>query len=213
MIPNPMKIKFTKFTSTIALILFSFTFSHTAIAKHILVYGDSLSAAYGMNPDQGWVYLLNESLGDKHRVSNASISGETSSGGLARLRLTLDTLSPDIVLIALGANDGLRGYSTKQLSNNLIEIINLVKESGGVPVIAGISIPPSYGPRYIDQFRAVFPAVATKNDTAFIDLFREDFLSTEGYIQADGLHPTAVTQPIVRDMVLEFLTTKGLLDD
>jgi len=81
-----------------------------------------------------------------------------------------------------------------------------------VPIIAGISIPPSYGPRYIDQFRAVFPNVASNNEVAFIDLYREEFLTTEGYTQADGLHPTAITQPIVRDMVQSFLVEHNLLN-
>ena len=193
-------------------ILTGLLFTSPIHAKHIVVYGDSLSAAYGMSLEQGWVHLLNTSLGDKHQVSNASISGETSAGGLARLSLTLDQLKPDIVVIALGANDGLRGYSTQKLSENLNAMITLIKDLNIVPVIAGISIPPSYGPRYIEQLRAVFPNVANANEIAFIDLFREDFLTTEGYTQADGLHPTAITQPLIRDMVQSFLVEQDLLN-
>lgn len=212
MIPNFITSKFTKPAFLIIALSISLFFHSTSHAKHILIYGDSLSAAYGMNPEQGWVYLLNESLGSEHQVSNASISGETSAGGLARLALTLDQFKPDVVILALGANDGLRGYSTGQLSDNLNAMVTLLKKCKIRPVVAGISIPPSYGPRYIDQLRAVFPKVANSNKTAFIDLFREDFLTTEGYMQADDLHPTAITQPIVRDMVQSFLVEQGLLN-
>ena len=212
MIPNFITPKFTKRSCLISAVLIGLFFNSISHAKHILVYGDSLSAAYGMNLEQGWVHLLNDSLGDEHEVSNASITGETSAGGLARLALTLDQLKPDVVIIALGANDGLRGYSTEQLSDNLNAMVKLLKDCKIMPVIAGISIPPSYGPRYISQLRAVFPKVANDNEAAFIDLFREDFLTTEGYTQEDGLHPTAVTQPIVRDIVQSFLVEQGLLN-
>lgn len=207
-----MSLKFTKFTFKITLCLFFLVSNSNALAKHVLIYGDSLSAAFGMQEQQGWVYLLKQSLNDKHTVSNASISGETSGGGLARLPVTLENLSPDIVVIALGANDGLRGYSTDQLEKNLASMITLITEAGATPVVAGISIPPSYGPRYIDQLRSVFPAVATQYNVDFIDLFREDFLTTDGYMQADDLHPTAITQPIVRDMIKDFLFEKKLLN-
>ncbi len=212
MIPNLLTLKFTKLSSLLILLCLSVMLIKPAHAKHILIYGDSLSAAYGMDVEQGWVYLLNESLKEKHRVSNASISGETSAGGVARLALTIENLKPDIIMIALGANDGLRGYSTQQLAENLTSMIQLIKQANITPVVAGISIPPSYGPRYIDQLRAVFPEVANQNDVAFIDMFRDDFLRTPGYMQADDLHPTAITQPIVRDMVKSFLTEQGLLN-
>jgi len=91
-------------------------------------------------------------------------------------------------------------------------MVKLLKDCKIIPVIAGISIPPSYGPRYISQFRAVFPKVANDNEAAFIDLYREDFLTTEGYTQADGLHPTPITQPIVQDIVQSFLIKQGLLN-
>lgn len=222
---NSTKRKFTKHphlkSAFLCLLFFIGLFSSLpSNAKHLLVYGDSLSAAYGMAANQGWVHLLSEELSkskdssrnSNHLVTNASISGETSAGGLARLPLTLETLSPDIVFIALGANDGLRGYSTQTLAENLINMVNVVKNFGATPILAGISIPPSYGPRYIDSFRAVFRDVAHEQEVEFIDLFREDFLSTEGYMQADDLHPTAITQPLVRDMVKAFLIERGVLN-
>ena len=207
-----MTIKFTKLRLFITLNLIFVMIASPAYAKHILIYGDSLSAAYGMQENQGWVYLLNEALSENHQVSNASISGETSAGGLARLPLTLDTFSPNIVVIALGANDGLRGYPTDVLEKNLIKMITLVNEAGATAVVAGISIPPSYGPRYIDQFRAVFPKVANANNAHFFDLFRERFFTTKGYIQQDGLHPTPITQPVIRDIVKGFLIDEQLIN-
>ena len=212
MIHNLLMIKFTKTAFLLSLFCLSLLATSSTNAKQILIYGDSLSAAYGMDVEQGWVYLLNESLKESHQVSNASISGETSGGGLARLPLTLDNLKPDIVIIVLGANDGLRGYPTKRLADNLTAMIKLVKQANMIPVIAGISIPPSYGPRYIDQLRAVFPQVANQNETLFIDLFRENFFNTPGFIQEDGLHPTPITQQMIRDLFLSFFAEQDLLN-
>ena len=207
-----MTVKFTKSTLFITLNLICLLFFSTAHAKHVLIYGDSLSAAYGMRQEQGWVHLLGIALEDKYQMSNASISGETSAGGLARLPLALTSFSPNIVVIALGANDGLRGYSTETVADNLTKMIDLIKSAGATPVIAGVSIPPSYGPRYINQFRAVFPKVASDNDVAYLDLFREEFFNTEGYIQSDGLHPTPITQPIIRDIIKAFLFEAQLIE-
>ena len=207
-----MTVKFTKSTLFITLSLVCSLFISTANAKHVLIYGDSLSAAYGMQEEQGWVHLLGLALDSKHQISNASISGETSAGGLARLPLTLESFSPNIVVIALGANDGLRGYSTESLADNLSEMINLIRSTGATPVVAGISIPPSYGPRYINQFRSVFPQVAAQHDVVYFDLFREEFFNNQHYIQSDGLHPTPITQPIIRDIVKTLLLEKKLIE-
>jgi len=186
-------------------------FSPYSYAKHILVFGDSLSAAYGMKLEQGWVALLDESLNGQHLISNASISGETTSGGLARLPLALSEFNPDLVIIELGANDGLRGQSTQRMRENLKQMITLSQESGAEVVLTSISIPPSYGPRYIDAFRKVFSELAEQFKLPLIDLYREDFYNIAGYIQADGLHPTAITQPIIRDTFLDFFREKKLL--
>lgn len=190
-----------------ALILFS-PYSH---AKHILVFGDSLSAAYGMELEQGWVALLRTALSDKHRISNASISGETTSGGLARLPLALTEFNPDLVIIELGANDGLRGQSTALMRNNLKQMIKLSQDSGAEVVLTNISIPPSYGQRYIDAFRRTFTDLAQETKVPILDLYREDFYNIKGYIQADGLHPMPVTQPIIRDTFLDFFSEQTLL--
>lgn len=182
-----------------------------AHAKHLLIYGDSLSAAYGMEEEQGWVNLLQQSLGDEHRISNASISGETSGGGLARLAVTLDELSPDLVFLELGANDGLRGYSTELLKRNLSTMITSVQQSGAKVILASISLPSTYGPRYIDQFRKVYTDLSSELNVPLLDMYKPEFLTTPGYIQEDGLHPSSITQPIIRDAVLDFLQSNQLL--
>jgi len=159
-----------------------------AQAKSILVFGDSLSAAYGMDLEQGWAHLLSESLGPEHSLTNASISGETTSGGRARFELTLEEFKPEVVLLELGANDGLQGLSLDEMRNNLAQMIELSKEQGAVVALAGISLPPSYGPRYIDKFRSIFTDLAQEYDLAFI------------------------AQPLIRDLVLDFLRQNKLLD-
>jgi acyl-CoA thioesterase-1 len=172
---------------------------------HLLIYGDSLSAAYGMEIDQGWVHLLSQDLAPQIEVSNASISGETTSGGLARIENTIDELKPNYVLLELGANDGLRGMSIDLIQSNLNSIIEFIESRGVRVLLAGISLPASYGPRYIDSFRKMYTDLAGQHDLAFIDLYNEEFLGSSDYIQADGLHPTALSQPIIRDSILQFL--------
>ena len=213
MIPNRLKSKFT-FSNNLAVLalLVSLLVAPHAHAKHILVFGDSLSAAYGMELKQGWAHLLEESLGDEHTVTNASISGETSGGGRARFRLTLEEFQPDLVLLELGANDGLQGLSLTGLHENLSAMIEMSKDSGAEVVLAGISLPPNYGPRHIDKFRSIFVDLSKNYNLPFIDFYREEFFTEPGYIQADGLHPTAVTQPIIRDIILDFLNENNLLD-
>ena len=208
MIPNHLK---NKFIFTLFSLLFLAT-TATAHAKHLVIFGDSLSAAYGMELDQGWAHLLAESIKEQHQVTNASISGETSGGGLARLPLTLSELKPDIILIELGANDGLQGLSISAMRDNLEQIILLVKQQNIKIALAGISLPASYGPRYIDQFRATFKELSQKYELPFIDFYREEFFLEPDFIQQDGLHPTAKTQPMVKDIILEFLNDNKLLD-
>ena len=192
--------------------IFCFVSSPVVLAKTILVYGDSLSAAYGISEEEGWVALLQKEIGDEHTLVNASISGETSSGGLSRLTLTLDELKPDLVLLELGANDGLRGGSVSLLQANLDLMLNAIKSRNIKVVLIGISVPPSYGPRYVDAFRAVYRNLAEQHKVPFIDFYREDFFVKEGYIQADGLHPTAIAQPIVTELMLDFLIKENLLE-
>lgn len=208
MIPNQLK---DKFTFVLFLLLF-LVLSPTAQAKHLVIFGDSLSAAYGMDLEQGWAHLLAEAIKDTHTVSNASISGETSSGGRARLPITLAELKPDLILIELGANDGLQGLPINAMRENLDEMISMAKEANVQIALAGISLPASYGPRYIDKFRATFRELSEIHNLPFIDFYREEFFIEPDFIQEDGLHPTAKTQPLVKEIILEFLNANKLLE-
>ena len=192
------------------LICFSLT-PLTVNAKQILVYGDSLSAAFGMELNQGWVHLLSEKLGKEYQVFNASISGESSAGGLARLPATLDQFKPDLMLLELGANDGLRGYPTKLLQQNLTSMIELATQAGASVVVFGITLPASYGPRYIDDFEATFIRAAQKTGQYYYDFVIDRFIGNDKYIQADGLHPTNAAQPEIANMVYRFLSNMDLL--
>lgn len=197
---------------TVILFCLFYVLSSSAHAKNIVIFGDSLSAAYGMDLEKGWAHLLNESLKNQYVVYNASISGETSSGGLARMPLTLAELKPDLLLLQLGANDGLQGLSVSNMRSNLEKMILLNQAAGVTVALVGISLPASYGPRYIDQFRSTYSDLAKQYKLPFVDFYREEFVAQEGNIQADGLHPTEKTQATIRDWVLEFLNTENLLD-
>ena len=161
----------------------------------LLVLGDSLSAGYGIDPKNGWVNLLQDDLGDEHRVVNGSISGDTTGGGLARLPLLLEKFQPDFVILELGGNDGLRGQPLKLMKQNLASMIALCAEANAVPVLFGMRIPPNYGRRYTIAFAAVYDQLADETDTVLIPFQLEDLAITEGMIQQDGLHPTEKAQP------------------
>ena len=160
----------------------------------VLVVGDSLSAGYGMESEQGWVHLLRKQLGDKAKVVNASISGDTTSGGLARLPRTLAEHQPDIVIIELGGNDGLRGYPVAQIHANLLAMTQAVIAAGATPVLAGMQIPPNYGPRYTAAFRAIYADVAETTGAALVPFLLEGVVTRRELMQHDGIHPTAQAQ-------------------
>ena len=204
-----------------SLAIISPSYSQQKVSKHILVFGDSLSASYGIEVEQGWVHLLDQYLNNEYsskqadkpffQISNASISGETTTGGLARLELTLQELKPNLVLLILGANDGLQGHPLEKIEGNLNAMLDIIQKNDTPAVVFGISIPASYGPRYIDKFRKIFPTVAQQRGIPFFDLYQEDFFLKPGYMQNDGLHPTAIAQPIVRDLIFNFLKQQKLL--
>jgi len=165
-----------------------------------------------MDIDKGWVSLLDQAWGEQHTITNASISGETTAGGLNRLPLTLAETKPDIVVLELGANDGLRGLPIEKINTNLRKMIDLIQASQAQVIIAGISLPPSYGPRYIDQFRTIFTQLATEYEVPFIDFFDQELFLTKGYIQSDGIHPTELAQPIIKDRLQHFFKQKNILN-
>jgi acyl-CoA thioesterase I len=173
----------------------------------LLVLGDSLSAAYGIDPEQGWVNLLKQELTKKYpiQIINASVSGETSSGGLARLPTLLKEYQPNLLILELGANDGLRGLPLKILEQNLQTMLDLCRAQETQVILAGMQIPPNYGPRYTDQFKKLFPAIAEKNQISLIPFLLEGVAGNKEFMQEDGLHPTANAQPLIMKHVLPIL--------
>lgn len=169
-----------------------------AAERTILVLGDSLSAAYGIPDDAGWVQLLRDrlsKLGVEAEVVNASISGETTRGGLARLPALLEAEQPDIVLIELGGNDGLRGIAPQATERNLTDMVELAQGSGARVVLVGVRLPPNYGKAFTERFRATFRNVVDATGCAYVPKFLENVGGVEGMMQSDGIHPTAEAQP------------------
>ncbi len=163
----------------------------------IVVFGDSLSAAYGIPQHEGWVALLQQRLTQQklnYQVINASISGETTSGGLSRISDMLKTQKPSIVIIELGANDGLRGLSAVETSNNLEAMIQQAKKTNAKVLLLGMKIPPNYGLKYSRQFSENFQNLAKKHSIQLVPFFLEGVAGNPDLIQADGLHPTAAAQ-------------------
>ena len=173
----------------------------------LLVMGDSLSAAYGIEADEGWVSLLEARLDGKARVVNASISGETSGGGASRLPELLGQHAPDIVLLELGGNDGLRGLPPSQFEANMRRMIEASQEAAARVLLLGIDIPPNYGQAYRDAFTGVYHRLADEYDLPLVPFLLEGVALEEHLMQRDGIHPTAEAQPIILDNVWPTLET------
>jgi acyl-CoA thioesterase-1 len=174
----------------------------------ILVVGDSLSAEYGLKRGTGWVELLKTSLSTTHpkaEMINASISGDTTSGGLSRLKALLDRSKPHVVLLELGANDALRGLPLEMSKNNLLAMVRLVKEYDAKPIIAGMQIPPNYGREYTSAFKSLFEEIASTEQTAFIPFFLEGIAENPAMFQADTIHPNEEAQPVLKNNVQKVL--------
>ena len=171
----------------------------------LLVLGDSLSAGYGINQGSGWVDLLRQDWKDRHQIINGSISGDTTGGGLNRLPLLLEKFSPDYVLLELGGNDGLRGQPLSLMKNNLLAMIKLCRDAGAEPILFGMRLPPNYGRRYSDAFAAVYPQLSAQEKVLLIPFQLEELAVTDGMIQQDGLHPTAKAQPIIKQVIKDYL--------
>lgn len=169
----------------------------------VLVLGDSLSAAHAIPVEAGWVALLDRRLSDsgRGRVVNASISGETTAGGLARLPALLAEHRPGLVVLELGANDGLRGLPIAQISDNLAAMIGLAQAAGTAVLLVGIELPINYGPRYRGALRQVYAELAEKHGTGLVPFLLEDVALEPGLMQEDGLHPTADAQPRLLETV------------
>lgn len=175
----------------------------------ILVWGDSLSAAYGIPVEQGWVSLLQDKLGDRYQVVNGSISGETTGGGLTRLPDALELHEPDYLLIALGANDGLRGIGLDVMRGNLEQMILLAKDAGAQVVLIGVVLPPNFGPVFTEKFGAVYAGLAETHELPLAPRLLQDVSENWDLMQADGLHPKAEAQPRILENVWTVL--EGIL--
>lgn len=171
----------------------------------ILVWGDSLSASYGMDEHQGWVALLQERLTAEGlhdwRVINGSVSGETTAGGLVRLPAMLASTSPDIIILELGGNDGLRGLPVPTIRENLAQMIELSQGAGARVLLSGIQIPPNYGPRYTGPFYAQYTELAQQYGLALIPFLLDGIAENAEFMQDDGIHPTAEAQPLIVEIV------------
>lgn len=174
----------------------------------ILVFGDSLSAGFGITQAQSWPALLSERLRAEHypyQVANASISGETTSGGASRLGSALQHFKPEIVIIELGANDGLRGLALAQMGANLDKMIRVSKAGRAKVLLIGMELPPNYGPKYTEDFARVYADLAKRHKLAFLPFLFAGFADRRDAFQGDDLHPNAATQPLVLDNVWRVL--------
>ena len=168
----------------------------------VLIFGDSLSAGFGIDVDQSWAALLQNRLeeqGYEHRVVNASISGETTEGGATRIDQALGTFAPDLIILELGGNDGLRGFPPSRIKGNLEAIVARAKASGAAVVLLGIRIPTNYGARYTQAFEAVYAEVAEELGIEWIEFFMEGVAMNDELLQEDRIHPNVTAQPILLD--------------
>ncbi len=170
----------------------------------ILVVGDSLSAAYGLDVERGWVSLLQQRLSEKgysYQVANASISGETTRGALTRLPKIMQQHKPQMVIIELGGNDGLRGISLDEMQSNLEQMVQLCKKHGAEVLLLGMRLPPNYGPAYTERFHVAYKIVAEQSGVKYLPFFLDGVAENREMMQADGIHPTEQAQDILLDNV------------
>ncbi len=183
-------------------------FSILVQAKSIVVLGDSISANHGMAVQHGWVTLMQQRLKVSHpeyKVYNASISGDTTAGGLARLPALLKQYHPEIVILELGANDGLRGMSLKKMQQNLSAIIQQSQQAGAQVLLLSMRIPSNYGKRYTRQFYDSYQDMAIKHDISVVPFILKDIALIKSHMQQDGLHPNEKAQPIIAKHIMPYL--------
>jgi len=205
---NHWQFLFKRFAISSLLLSSLFAIPAYADSPSILVYGDSLSAAYGIPREQGWVALLQQRLKNEkldYQVINTSISGETTTGGASRIAATLKTHQPNLILIELGANDGLRGLPLSAMQNNLQQIIETSQQAKAQVVLIGMMIPPNYGPRYAREFNETYTNLAKRYKLALVPFLLADVAGKVELTQDDGLHPTAQAQPAVLNNVWKVL--------
>ena len=176
-----------------------------APAATLLVIGDSLSDAYNMPREAGWTELLSERLGPGHTVINASISGETASGAVRRIDDLLESYAPEVLLVILGGNDGLRGLNPGQLESNLAELIEAGRDAGSEVLLMQIRMPPNLGPTYVERFEAVYPRLADRYDIRLVPFFLDGIFDQPGMLMPDRIHPTEAAQPKMLEALWPYL--------
>jgi acyl-CoA thioesterase-1 len=174
---------------------------NAAYAERIVILGDSLSDAYGMPREAGWVHRLDERLGETHEVIDGSISGDTSAGAVSRIDGLLETHRPQVLIVILGGNDGLRGLPPSALEKNLAELIERGRAADAKVALMQVRLPPNLGPVYIERFEGVYPKLAERYDVELIPFFLEDLFDRPGMLMDDGIHPTEAAQPELADVM------------
>ena len=176
--------------------------------KSLLILGDSISAGYGMSKEKQWSEVLKEKLKEKKidlRLINASVSGETTGGGLVRTDKILKNNKPSYLLIELGGNDALRGYPPRKVKNNLLEIIKLAKTYGSKSIIMQIRIPPNYGNRYRNEFESIYTEIAEETESLYMPFMLNNIALEKNLMMADGIHPTKEAQPLIAEEIFKYL--------
>jgi acyl-CoA thioesterase-1 len=195
------------------LLLLLLSLPTAASAQIILIVGDSLSAAYGIPLERGWVSLLQQRLDSQdypYRIVNASISGDTTANARARLTPALASHEPAVVLLEVGGNDGLRGLSLKEMKSNLAAMISSAREAGAQVMLVGVQLPPNYGPRYTERFQAIYHELARERDLTLLPSLVDGIGTEWNLMQSDGIHPNVAAQPLIVDRVWKEL--EPLLD-
>ena len=183
----------------------TFSYSITADTKKLLIFGDSISAGYGIKESENWVDLLTNKLNENSKINyiliNSSVSGDTTSGGASRIKKTLEVHSPDYVLIELGGNDALRGYPITNIQKNLERIVSKVLEEKSKPILMQIKIPPNYGKRYVNAFENLYPMISKNYQIPLMDFLLENVALDQNLMQLDGIHPNSKAQPIIAKQI------------
>lgn len=177
-------------------------------AKSLLILGDSISAGYGMSKEKQWSEVLKEKLNQEKislKIINASVSGETTGGGLVRSDKLLQNNMPSYLLIELGGNDALRGYPPQTVKSNLLEIINLGKTYGSKSIIMQIRIPPNYGNRYRNEFESIYTEIAEETGSLYMPFMLNNIALEKNLMMADGIHPTEEAQPLIAEEIFNYL--------
>ncbi len=202
-----------KYALQLLLLIVSFYFPNTSFAKTMMVFGDSLSSGYGFDHQLGWVKLLEQRLlkySSQHQVVNASISGNTSGNGLGRIQADLELHKPEILILELGGNDGLRGHPPALFKSNMEKIIQLSQQHNAQVLLLGLKLPPSYGRRYSKIFAAVYEDLAKTYQLPFVPFFMDKVGTDPDLMQNDGIHPNVKGQLVLLENVWPVL--KPMLD-